>query len=125
MLGCPPAPVNRIRRTAAPANRGLARTREIGVRMAMGATRADIRRHFLAEAVTLTALSGLLGFTVGIGLCLALRSLPLPEYIPHPAVSTTAIFASLTTLSTIAIFAGLYPAERAAALAPVECLRYE
>jgi putative ABC transport system permease protein len=101
------------------------RTREIGVRKAIGATRGDIRKHFLAEAVTLTAISGALGFALGIGLCVLMRSVPLPDFIPQPAVSTTAIVASLATLSAIAVFAGMYPAERAAALTPIQALRYE
>ncbi|HSL70887.1 MAG TPA: ABC transporter permease, partial [Longimicrobiales bacterium] len=95
-------------------------TREIGSRKAIGATRADIARQFFAESATLTLLSGVLGFTVGVGLCMLLRNLPLPEFIPHPIISPVAVAASLITLSLITVTAGMYPAQRAAALTPVE-----
>ena len=101
------------------------RTREIGIRKAIGATRADIARQFFAESATLTLLSGVLGFTVGVGLCMLLRNLPLPEFIPHPIISPVAVAASLITLSLITVTAGMYPAQRAAALTPVESLRFE
>ena len=101
------------------------RTREIGVRKAMGATRGDILRQFFAESAMLTAISGTLGFTAGIGICLGMGQIPLPEYVPAPMVSPAAVFASVLTLSLITITAGMYPAQRAAELPPVECLRYE
>jgi putative ABC transport system permease protein len=91
----------------------------------MGATRGDILRQFFAESAMLTAISGTLGFTAGIGLCLAMGQIPLPEYVPAPMVSPAAVFASVLTLSLITITAGMYPAQRAAELPPVECLRYE
>jgi len=99
------------------------RTREIGVRKALGATAVDIRRQFLAESAIITLVSGALGLAVGIGICLALRFLPLPDFVPHPAISATAIIASLLTLAAITVFAGTYPAFRAANLTPIECLR--
>lgn len=101
------------------------RTREIGVRKAMGATRGDILRQFFAESAMLTAISGTLGLTFGIGICLAMGKLPLPEFVPAPLISPVALFASVFTLSLITITAGMYPAQRAAEMPPVECLRYE
>jgi putative ABC transport system permease protein len=101
------------------------RTREIGVRKSLGATSSDIRRQFFAEAAVLTIVSGALGLAVGLGLCIGMGKLPLPDVIPTPAVSPIAIIASLTTLSLITITAGMYPANRAASLEPIECLRYE
>ncbi len=101
------------------------RTREIGLRKAIGARAADIRRQFFAESTVLTIASGLLGFAAGMGLCMLLRNVPLPDFVPHPEFSLTAVAASLITLSLITITAGMYPASRAAALPPVESLRYE
>ncbi len=101
------------------------RTREIGVRKALGATARDIRRQFLVESAIITVVSGVAGLMAGIGICLALQLLPMPDFIPHPAISPTAIIASLTTLTLITLFAGTYPALRAANLSPMECLRTE
>jgi putative ABC transport system permease protein len=101
------------------------RTREIGVRKAIGATRADILRQFFAESVMLTAVSGVLGLTFGMGACLALSNLPLPDFVPHPIISPVSIVVSVITLSLITFTAGMYPAQRAADMTPVDSLRYE
>ena len=101
------------------------RTREIGTRKAMGATKRDILRQFFAESAMLTLVSGLLGFTIGIGLCAAMEALPLPDFVPHPIVSPISIMVSIFTLSLITVTAGMYPAQRAADMTPVESLRYE
>jgi putative ABC transport system permease protein len=101
------------------------RTREIGTRKAMGATKRDILRQFFAESAMLTVVSGALGFTIGIGLCAAMQALPLPDFVPHPIVSPISIIASIFTLSLITVTAGMYPAQRAADMTPVESLRYE
>jgi putative ABC transport system permease protein len=101
------------------------RTREIGVRKAIGATRQDILKQFFAESALLTAASGVLGLTFGLGACIALSSLPLPDFVPHPIISTISIAVSLVTLSVITLTAGMYPAQRAADMTPVESLRYE
>ncbi len=101
------------------------RTREIGTRKAMGATKRDILRQFFAESAMLTIVSGLLGFSIGIGLCAAMQALPLPDFVPHPIVSPISIVVSILTLSLITVTAGMYPAQRAAEMTPVESLRYE
>lgn len=101
------------------------RTREIGVRKAIGATSHDILKQFFAESALLTAISGVLGLTLGMGACIALSSLPLPDFVPHPIISTASIVVSLVTLSVITLTAGMYPAQRAAEMTPVESLRYE
>ncbi len=101
------------------------RTREIGVRKAIGATQNDILRQFFAESAMLTIVSGTLGLVVGVGLCLALKALPLPDFVPHPVISPISIVASLATLSLITFTAGMYPAQRAAEMEPVDSLRYE
>ncbi len=101
------------------------RTREIGVRKALGATVQDIRRQFLVESGIITIVSGGIGLLTGVGICLAMRFIPLPDFIPHPVISVAAIVASLSTLTVITLFAGTYPAMRAANLSPMECLRTE
>jgi putative ABC transport system permease protein len=101
------------------------RTREIGMRKAIGATRGDILRQFFAESALLTVGSGALGLTFGMGACLALSSLPLPDFVPHPIISPLSVVVSITTLSLITFTAGVYPAQRAAAMTPVDSLRYE
>jgi putative ABC transport system permease protein len=101
------------------------RTREIGVRKALGATYRDIRSQFFAESAVLTVISGLFGLTLGVGICLAMQNAPLPDFIPAPEIVPSAIFVSILTLGLITMTAGMYPASRAAHKEPVECLRYE
>lgn len=101
------------------------RTREIGVRKSLGATAGDIRNQFFAESAALMMVSGALGLGIGVGVCLAMNQLPIPDIIPHPVISPVAIVASLLTLGLITVGAGMYPAQRAAELSPIECLRQE
>jgi len=97
------------------------RTREIGVRAALGARRGDILSQFLVEAVTLTLVGGLLG--IGTGWLLAL-TLKLAFHVPL-GISVGGILAALGISGGIGIFFGLYPAWRASRLDPIEALRYE
>jgi putative ABC transport system permease protein len=101
------------------------RTREIGILKAVGATKADILKQFFSESVALTVLSGIIGYIVGVGICLLLNAAPLPDFVPKPIISVIAIVGSLLTLSLITVSAGMYPAQRAADMDPIECLRYE
>ncbi len=101
------------------------RTREIGVRKSLGATATDIRNQFFAESAALMMVSGAIGLGIGVGVCLGMNQLPLPDFVPHPVISPLAIVASLFTLGLITVGAGMYPAQRAAALSPIECLRQE
>ena len=101
------------------------RTREIGTRKAIGATRRDIVRQFFAESAMLTVVGGLLGLSFGIGTCIAMGALPLSDFVPHPIISPISIVVSILTLSLITVTAGVYPAQRAAEMTPVESLRYE
>jgi len=101
------------------------RTREIGILRAVGATKADILNQFFAESAVITCLSGLLGYLFGVGICVVMAHLPLPEIVPAPIVSPAAVILSLITLSLITVSAGMYPARRAAGMDPVECLHYE
>ncbi len=97
------------------------RTREIGVRKALGATRREILWQFLVEAATLTLVGGIIGMTVGwlVSVLLA-RATPVPAYVPLGSVILALGAAAVTGL----LF-GIYPASKAARLDPVEALRYE
>ena len=70
-------------------------------------------------------LCGSLGLAFGIGVCILASLVPLPDFVPHPIVSVISVVASVLTLSAITLTAGMYPAQRAAEMTPVESLRYE
>lgn len=97
------------------------RTREIGIRKSLGATRRDILRQFLAEAVTLAVLGGLAGVATGWSLAqiVALAS-PLPVRVTLWSVSV-----ALTLGATAGLVFGVYPARRAARLDPITAMRFE
>jgi putative ABC transport system permease protein len=98
------------------------RTREIGVRKAVGARRSDIILQFLSEAVVLTGLGGLIGMLFGWGVSRAVRvAMPnLPAMVPFWAVGL-----GIGVSVAIGLFFGIWPASKAARLDPVEALRYE
>ncbi|HEX3560464.1 MAG TPA: ABC transporter permease [Pyrinomonadaceae bacterium] len=97
------------------------RTKEIGIRKAVGATRADILWQFLIEAVVLTALGGIAGLTVGeVASLLMNRYSPLPAFVP-----LWAILVGIGISASVGIIFGLWPAWKAARLDPIEALRYE
>jgi putative ABC transport system permease protein len=97
------------------------RTREIGVRKALGATRANIMLQFLVEALALCLVGGLLGILAGIGAALALsRFMQWNTLISPMAVAVAFGFSAL-----VGLFFGLWPARRAARLDPIVALRYE
>jgi putative ABC transport system permease protein len=97
------------------------RTREIGVRKALGATRATILWQFLVEAATLTGIGGAIGLAIGWGVSIVIRNAtPIEASIP-PLAAVVALGASCVT----GILFGMIPASRAARLDPVEALRYE
>ncbi|WP_028922178.1 ABC transporter permease [Pseudonocardia acaciae] len=103
------------------------RTREIGIRKAVGAPRPAILRQFLIEAVTLTGLGGLAGVVLGLGLAYGGR-LVLPMLVPgFPAPIPTVLpaVAAFGVSLVIGLMSGLYPANRAALLRPIEALRFE
>jgi putative ABC transport system permease protein len=98
------------------------RTAEIGVRKATGARRSDIRIQFLFEALTLTMIGGVLGLLLGAAISFLVRSL-VPD-VPA-ALSSFWVAMGLLMSAATGIFFGYYPADRAANLDPIECLRYE
>ena len=97
------------------------RTREIGLRMAVGARTRDILRQFLAEAVGLSVVGGALGVLVGI-----VASQGLTRFLAWPTTITTAsILIAFAFAGAVGVFFGYYPARKAANLDPIEALRYE
>lgn len=97
------------------------RTREIGIRKALGARRRDILGQFLLEAAVLSGLGGIIGLTLGWGGAQAIERLAGSPTVVVPEVAMLAFAISVG----VGIFFGLYPASRAAKLNPVEALRYE
>ncbi len=97
------------------------RTREIGIRKAIGAKRSDILYQFLIEAVTLSGLGGILGIGLGVGIGELVGAIsPLPATIP-----IWSIILGFTFSAAVGIFFGIYPASKAAKLNPIAALRYE
>jgi len=97
------------------------RTREIGVRRAMGATQSDILRQFLAESLLQCLIGGAIGIAIGFGCALALRNLT-----SFPAsVKTWVALLGVVLSSAIGLFFGIYPARKASRLDPVTALRTE
>ena len=104
------------------------RTREIGIRMAVGARGRDILRQFLVEAVVLSMLGGLVGIALGIGASVLVthainaltRGTPWPVVISFQAAAVALVFSA-----AVGIFFGYYPARRASKLDPIDALRYE
>ncbi|HZV90324.1 MAG TPA: ABC transporter permease [Candidatus Binatus sp.] len=97
------------------------RTREIGIRKALGASRRDILLQFLVEACVMSAMGGAIGVTIAYGICLlAKATTSIPMHVPISAV----VIAELIS-AAVGIFFGVYPARKAAMLEPIEALRTE
>ena len=101
------------------------RTREIGLRKALGATHRNILTQFFIEGAFLTALSGGIGLAITIAFVTALAMLPAPEGFDTPRIVPLSAVAAIGSLALAGITAGLYPARKAALLPPVEALRQE
>src|SRR5207244_1079762 len=97
------------------------RTREIGIRMAIGATEGDVQQQFLIEAIVLSLVGGAVGITFGMT-----ASYVITETLGWPVlVSPAAIVAAVVFSMAVGVFFGFYPARKAARLDPIEALRYE
>jgi putative ABC transport system permease protein len=101
------------------------RTKEIGLRKALGATHRNILTQFFIEGAFLTAFSGGIGLAISIGFVTALAMLPSPEGFDTPRIVPTSAVAAILSLTIAGVIAGLYPARKAAMLAPVEAMRQE
>ena len=97
------------------------RTREIGIRMAIGARSSAVRSQFLIESIVLSLMGGTVGILLGIGVSLA-----IPRMLGWPTlISMMAIVGSVIFSVAVGVFFGYYPARKAAALDPIDALRYE
>ncbi len=97
------------------------RTREIGIRMAVGARQGDILRQFLTESVVLSLVGGIIGILIGFGLSYVITYFAKMPFV----VSGTALVVSFGVSTFIGVFFGWYPAKRAANLDPIDAIRYE
>ena len=97
------------------------RTREIGIRMAIGARGSDVMTQFLVESVVISMLGGLIGVALGIGGAALVRVFTGISAVTPPGAVLLAVGFS----AAIGIFFGFYPARQAAALNPIQALRYE
>jgi putative ABC transport system permease protein len=97
------------------------RTREIGIRMAVGALSGDILSQFLIEAITLSIAGGILGLLIGIG-----GAFIFAKVSGWPAlISPSSVFVSILFSAAVGVFFGFYPALKASRMHPIEALRYE
>jgi putative ABC transport system permease protein len=97
------------------------RTREIGIRMAIGARSSAVRTQFLIESIALSVTGGILGILIGV-----LFSILIPKMLGWPTlVSVASIVGSVLFSAAVGIFFGYYPARKAAGLDPIDALRYE
>ncbi|HLZ72543.1 MAG TPA: FtsX-like permease family protein, partial [Dehalococcoidia bacterium] len=101
------------------------RTREIGIRKAVGARRLDILSQFLVESLVVSILGGLIGIGLGIGASQLINGQKLNGQTLETLVSGSSIVLAVGVSLTIGLLFGVYPAYRAASLHPIDALRYE
>jgi putative ABC transport system permease protein len=101
------------------------RTREIGVRKAVGATSREILRLFFLETLVVVFLSGGAGMGVAFGICALVNRFPMPQYFAGLLVSWQTALLAFALLGIVAVLSALYPARQAASVDPIEALRFE
>ena len=106
------------------------RTREIGIRKAVGARRKDILSQFLVESVMVSVLGGAIGVAIGWGISRLIAGMPMPgstgaSQAMQTVVTPESVFLAFGVSAAVGIFFGIYPASRAARLHPIQALRYE
>lgn len=101
------------------------RTREIGIRKAVGAKRRDILMQFLTEATVLSVLGGVIGILLGWGIATAMGGFQFGTTQVKPVVDLSAVLLAVVFSLAVGLFFGIYPALRASSLRPIEALRYE
>jgi putative ABC transport system permease protein len=105
------------------------RTREIGIKMALGARRVYILAQFIFESLFISFIGGVLGMFISWGVVSLVRLFPSDsgpmQFLGKPVLSSTVLLLTIGILATIGLLAGLFPARRAATVDPVESLRYE
>ncbi len=99
------------------------RTKEIGIKMALGARQAFILRQFLLETLALTAVGGGIGFAISLAICAAAEKFPSKEYVGVPEVSLLVAAITTTVLGAIGLLAGWFPAREASRLDPVVAMK--
>jgi putative ABC transport system permease protein len=101
------------------------RTREIGVRKALGAPARTILKQFFVEALFIALISGGVGLGIAFGLCAVVNMLPMPDFFAGLLATWSSGLLAFGLLGTIAVLSALYPARQAASIDPIEALRYE
>jgi putative ABC transport system permease protein len=97
------------------------RTREIGIRIAIGATEEDVQRQFLTESMVMSMMGGVIGVIIGVG-----TSMVISNALKWPVlVSPISIIVAVAFSIAVGVFFGYYPAKKASRLDPIEALRYE
>lgn len=99
------------------------RTKEIGIKRAVGAKRGNIMFQFFMETFFIVGIGSILGFLIALGIVAVLQMLPIKEFVGTPEISTEVVIATVSILSLVGLLAGLMPARKASRLNVVDCLR--
>jgi putative ABC transport system permease protein len=101
------------------------RTREIGVKMAVGASTWHIILQIMLEALIIVGLGGAIGFLVAYAVTVILQHAPLPQWIGTPTISNLSVIVTISVLSLLGLISGYFPARRAASMDPVDALGFK